>query len=141
MRRLLILLVAVVSVIGGSGGVSVAHQIEFEVETKLLLVLQAEPVDGATVDPELLLATARTIERRVAGLRIEGAQVWLSFGDQIVVELPGVEANRADEIGRALTTTALLEIIDPQGQFLPEGTVVTTTLGGPEDGAAPGSDT
>jgi cyclophilin family peptidyl-prolyl cis-trans isomerase len=141
MRRLIILLVAVVSVIGGSGGVTVGHQIDFEVETKLLLVLQAKPVDGASVDPDLLLATARTIERRVAELGIEGAQVWLSFGDQIVVELPGVEANRADEIGRALTTTALLEIIDPRGQFLPEGTVVTTTLGGPEDGAAPASDT
>jgi peptidylprolyl isomerase len=141
MSRLLLLIGIALVVFGGSGGLALARQIEIEVETKLMLVLQAEPADGASVDRAQLAATARTIERRVAGLGIEGAKVWLSDGDQIVVELPGVEGDRADEIGRSLTTTALLELIDPQGQFLPEGTVVTTTLGGPTDGATPASDT
>src|SRR5262245_10059734 len=139
MRQLLLLLGVVLGIVGGSG-VALSRQTENEVETKLLLVLQADPADGAAVDPDLLEATARTIEHRVASLEIDGAKVWLSGGDQIVVELPGVDGDEADHVTKALTTTALLEIIDPQGEFLADGTIVLTTLGGPTDGSAPASD-
>ncbi len=139
MRQLLLLLGVVLVVAGGLSSVAVAHQVSIEVETKLLLVLQ--PADeSAPVDADLLEAAARTIERRVEALDIDGAKVWLSGGDQIVVELPGVNGDQADGIARTLTTTALLEIIDPQGQFLAEGTIVETTLGGPADGTPPESD-
>lgn len=50
----------------------------------------------------------------------------LEDGDAKDCELPGLGAERAV---RVLQKTALLEIIDTQGQFLPEGTLVNTTLG------------
>ena len=42
-------------------------------------------------------------------------------------------ANDPEEATRIVQKTALLEIIDTQGQFLQPGAIVTTTLGGPED--------
>src|SRR5262245_12676974 len=118
MSRLLVLFGIALVVLGGTGSIAFGRQIDFEVESKLVLVLQAEPADGATVDPDLLAATARTIESRAGALGIEGTRVWIGDDDQIVVELPGVNGDRADEIGRSLTTTALLELIDTRGQFL-----------------------
>jgi peptidylprolyl isomerase len=109
--------------------------------TALLLVLQAEPADGMPVTPDALAAAARTIQRRAEAFGIAGAEVWTSGDDQIVVKLPGVAADAADDAVRRLTTTALLEIIDPQGAFLPEGTIVTTSLGGPTGGASPAAAT
>jgi cyclophilin family peptidyl-prolyl cis-trans isomerase len=141
MRQVLLLLAIVASVIGGSRGIAIARQVEIEVETKLLLVLQAEAADGAAVDPNLLAEAAGTIERRVDALGIEDAKVWLSGIDQIVVELPGVTDDQADEIARSLTATAVLEIIDPRGEVLPPDTIVVTTLGGPTDGTTPTTET
>jgi preprotein translocase subunit SecD len=141
MRRLLLLIGIVLAVLSGSGGPAIAHQVEIEVETKLLLVLQAEPASDAAVDPDQLAATALTIEQRIDALGITDAEVWLSDGDQIVGELPGVNGDQADRVGQALTASALLEIIDPQGEFLQNGTVVATSLGGPTDGATPAAET
>jgi preprotein translocase subunit SecD len=134
MRRLIILLGIICLV---TGGLADEHHTQAAGETtKLLLVLQAEPADGAAVDPSTLNAAAQTVERRAKGLGIADPVVWTS-GDRIVVELPGVTGDDADRVTRALTTTALLEIIDTQGAFLPPGTVVATTLGGPTGGATP----
>jgi cyclophilin family peptidyl-prolyl cis-trans isomerase len=139
MARLLLLIGVVLSVLGGSPDLAITRQVDSDVETKLLLVLEATE-EGVADASDLLAATARTIERRVAALRIAGARVWMSGGDQIVVELPGVNGDEADRFTRALTTTALLEVVDTQGTFLPQGTMVTTSLGGPSDGATSETD-
>ncbi len=57
----------------------------------------------------------------------------LEDDDSSDCELPGLGAERAV---RVLQRTALLEIIDTQGQFLPEGTLVNTTLGPATDATA-----
>jgi preprotein translocase subunit SecD len=93
----------------------------------LQVLLQANPPGGGKVDSGALEGTRDTIERRVNGLGVSEPVIQTQNNNQIIVELPGVED--PEEAVRVLKETALLEIIDPQGQFLPEGTVVDTTLG------------
>ena len=78
-----------------------------------------------------LEGTRRTLERRVNGLGVSEPMIQTRGNDQIIVELPGVD-DPQEAIG-ILQQTALLEIIDPLGQYLPPGTVVNTTLGPAED--------
>ena len=78
-----------------------------------------------------LEGTRRTLERRVNGLGVSEPLIQTRGNDQIIVELPGVD-DPQEAIG-ILQQTALLEIIDPLGQYLPPGTVVNTTLGPAED--------
>jgi preprotein translocase subunit SecD len=93
----------------------------------LQVVLQAEPVAGQTLDSGALEGTRQTIERRVNSLGVSEPLIQTRGDNQIIVELPGVgDPEQAVEV---LQETALLEIIDPQGQFLPPGTIVNTTLG------------
>jgi preprotein translocase subunit SecD len=107
----------------------------------LQVVLEAQPVAGQTLDSETLEGTRTTIERRVNGLGVSEPFIQVRGNDQIIVELPGVDdPQQAVDV---VQQTALLEIIDPQGLYLPPGTVVNTTLG-PADpledqSAAPGT--
>ncbi|MGA7670401.1 MAG: protein translocase subunit SecD [Nitrolancea sp.] len=109
----------------------------------LQVVLQANPPAGQSVDHDTLLGTMDTIKRRVNGLGVSEPLIQTRGSDQIVIELPGVD--NPENAVRVLQQTALLEIIDPQGNYLPVGTTVTTSLGGPEqvNGAAgtPGAGT
>ncbi len=91
------------------------------------LVLQARPPAGVTVTREVLEGTRDTIERRVNGLGVSEPVIQTRGNDQILVELPGFQD--PERAVRVLQRTALLEIIDTQGQFLPVGTIVNTTLG------------
>jgi preprotein translocase subunit SecD len=95
------------------------------------VLLEARPPEGETVDSDELDGTRDTIERRVNGLGVSEPLIQTRGDNQIIVELPGIED--PEEAIRVVQQTALLEIIDPQGQFLPDGMVVTTSLGGPED--------
>jgi preprotein translocase subunit SecD len=95
----------------------------------LQVLLEARPPAGQDVDSATLDGTRDTIERRVNGLGVSEPLIQTRGDNQIIVELPGI-ANPEDAV-RLLQQTALLEIIDPMGQFLPDGTVVTTSLGGP----------
>jgi preprotein translocase subunit SecD len=100
----------------------------------LQVVLQAQPVAGQTIDGETLEGTRATLERRVNGLGVSEPLIQTRGSDQIIVELPGIEdPQQAVDI---LQETALLEIIDPQGQFLPPGTIVDTSLGAADRGDA-----
>ncbi|MFL5760447.1 MAG: protein translocase subunit SecD [Thermomicrobiales bacterium] len=103
----------------------------------LQVLLQANPPGGGKVDSGALEGTRNTIERRVNGLGVSEPVIQTQNNNQIIVELPGVKD--PEEAVRVLKETALLEIIDPQGQFLPEGTVVNTTLGSAASQAAPGT--
>lgn len=93
----------------------------------LQVVLQARPPAGVTVNNEALLGTRDTIARRVNGLGVSEPLIQTRGSDQIIVELPGVKD--PENAVKILQQTALLEVIDPQGQYLPEGTVVNTSLG------------
>jgi preprotein translocase subunit SecD len=111
------------------GGFRAAHPIRegLDLQGGLQVVLQARPVAGQTIDSATLEGTRQTLERRVNGLGVSEPLIQTRGSDQIIVELPGVE-DPQEAIG-ILQQTALLEIIDPQGQFLPPGTIVDTSLG------------
>ncbi len=99
----------------------------------LQVVLQAQPVAGQSLDGETLEGTRQTLERRVNGLGVSEPLIQTRGADQIIVELPGVD-DPQEAIG-ILQQTALLEIVDPLGQYLPPGTIVDTTLGPADDAA------
>ncbi|MBA3450363.1 MAG: protein translocase subunit SecD [Chloroflexia bacterium] len=121
----------------GSGfdvrGFRAAHPIRqgLDLQGGLQVVLQARPVAGQSLDGETLEGTRQTLERRVNGLGVSEPLIQTRGSDQIIVELPGV-ADPQEAIG-ILQQTALLEIVDPLGQYLPPGTIVDTTLGPAND--------
>lgn len=92
-------------------------------------VLQARPAPGQTVDADVLSGLRDTIERRVNSLGVSEPIIQTQGSDKIVVELPGVQDPAAAV--QVLKQTALLELVGSQ-TALPVGSVVTTSLGGPE---------
>ena len=94
------------------------------------LLLEADPPAGTKIDSDAMSGVRDTIEKRVNGLGVSEPVVQTRGNNQVVVELAG--ATDPEEATRIVQKTALLEIIDTNGQYLPPGTVVTTTLGGPE---------
>ncbi len=122
------------------GGYRSDHPVRLGLDLQggLQVTLEARPPEGVSVDDRLLSGTRDTLERRVNALGVSEPLVQTRGNDQIVVELPGVQD--PDQAIEVLQDTALLEIIDTGGQALPPGTVVTTSLGGPEtaeDNATP----
>ena len=114
-------------------GMRAAHPVRqgLDLQGGLQVVLQARPVAGQTLDSGTLEGTRQTLERRVNGLGVSEPLIQTRGSDQIIVELPGVDD--PEEATRILQETALLEIIDPLGQYLPPGTLVDTTLGPADD--------
>ena len=92
-------------------------------------VLQARPAPGQSVDSDVLSGLRDTLERRVNGLGVSEPIIQTQGNDKLVVELPGVQDPEAAV--RVLKQTALLELVGSQ-TGLPVGSVVTTSLGGPE---------
>lgn len=93
----------------------------------LQVTLQANPPKGQKVDSDTLNGVRDTISKRVNGLGVSEPVIQTRGNNQILVELPGLKD--PTQAVKVLQQTALLEIIDPQGQYLPPGTVVDTTLG------------
>ncbi|MCC6704700.1 MAG: protein translocase subunit SecD [Thermomicrobiales bacterium] len=97
----------------------------------LQVVMQANPPEGVTVDADMMNGLRDTIERRVNGLGVSEPLIQTRGSNQIIVELPGLtDVEQAIEVIR---TTALLEIIDPQGQYLPVNSYVNTSLGSADE--------
>jgi preprotein translocase subunit SecD len=91
------------------------------------VVLEARPPAGQTVDRDVISGTRDTIERRVNALGVSEPIIQTRGNDQVIVELPG--ATDTESAVRLLRQTALLEIIDTNGEFLPIGARVNTSLG------------
>lgn len=77
------------------------------------------------VSSEQMETARQVIDRRVNALGVGETVVQLAGGDRIIVELPGVD-NPAQAV-ETLRGTGRLEFIDPQGQYIPVGTVVRTS--------------
>ncbi len=80
---------------------------------------------NTTATKDEVQTAAGVIERRVNGLGVGETVVQVAGNDRIIVELPGVE--NPDQAVETLRGTGRLEFIDPQGQYIPTGTVVRTT--------------
>src|SRR5713226_5125938 len=93
------------------------------------VLLQADVPEGTTVDPGSMQAAVGIVENRVNALGVSEPLVQSGSGNRIVVQLPGVKD--PDQAIRTIGQTGTLEFIDAGATFLPTGTVVTTTLGGP----------
>jgi|GEM_PF-552419 len=109
--------------------------------TKVLIVFALDPDPAALVSPDALAQAAATVQRRAQAVADDGVKVWTSDENRIVVEVPGLGEGDITRIADSLVSNALLELIDPQGQFLETGTIVVTTLGGPSDSATPTAET
>lgn len=114
------------------GGVKANHDLRrgLDLQGGLQVLLKANPPAGVKVDANTLSGTRDTVERRVSALGVSEPRISTLSTDQILVELPGVQD--PERAVNTLQQTALLEVIDPQGQYLPPGTTVTTSLGGPD---------
>ncbi len=100
------------------------------------VLLEARPPEGQSIDSGTMAGTRDTIERRVGGLGVSEPLVQTRGNNQIIVELPGV--TNPEQAVEVVRQTALLEIIDTNGQVLPAGTKVRTTLN-PNDTGEPGT--
>lgn len=110
------------------GGFKERHPIRqgLDLQGGVQVLLEARPPAGQSVDSDTLSGTRDTIERRVGGLGVNEPLVQTRGDNQIIVELPGVDD--PEDAVAVVQRTALLEIIDTQGQYLPPGTTVRTTL-------------
>lgn len=98
----------------------------------LQVVLEARPPEGQEVNSDVLEGTRDTLERRVNSLGVSEPVIQTRGNDQILVELPGIDDPEAAI--DVLKATALLEIIDTNGEFPTLGSYVNTTLGPATDG-------
>jgi preprotein translocase subunit SecD len=80
---------------------------------------------SATATKDEVETAAGVIERRVNGLGVGETVVQVAGSDRIIVELPGVD--NPEQAVETLRGTGRLEFIDPQGQYIPTGTVVRTS--------------
>jgi preprotein translocase subunit SecD len=76
------------------------------------------------ITAESLQVARQVIEDRVNGLGVSEATVQTSGNDRIIVELPDVD--QPEQALATIRSTGKLELIDPQGQFLPTGQLVRT---------------
>jgi len=94
------------------------------------VMLEADVPPGQQVDNQAMLAAKGVVENRINGLGVSEPLIQLQENNRIIVELPGIK-----DPERAIKTfgqTGLLEFIDAGNAPIPEGTLVTTSMGGPE---------
>lgn len=93
------------------------------------VLLQANWPEGTQPDGDKLEAAKMIVEQRVNGLGVVEPLVQRQGDSRIIVELPGIKD--PDKAIAAFGETGLLEFIDAGATYLPEGTTVKTTYGGP----------
>ncbi|MCM8748316.1 protein translocase subunit SecD [Thermomicrobiaceae bacterium CFH 74404] len=114
---------------GWKSGITVQQGLDLQ--GGIQIVLEARPPAGVEVTQDVLQGTRDTIERRVNGLGVSEPVIQTRGSNQILVELPGYRD--PEQAVRVLQRTALLEIIDTNGQYLAPGTIVNTTAGPASD--------
>jgi protein-export membrane protein SecD/preprotein translocase SecF subunit len=96
----------------------------------LQVVLEADLPEGQEL-PEGAMEAARIIvDNRVNGLGVTEPLVQLQGSDRIIVELPGI--SDPELAISTIRETGLLEFVDAGATPIPEGTLIQTSLGGPQ---------
>jgi len=96
----------------------------------LQVLLAADLPAGEELDPASMETARRIVENRVNSLGLTEPVVQSQGERRIIVELPGIE--NPEQAIEMIKGTALLEFVDVGRAWLPPGTIVTTTLGGPQ---------
>ena len=94
------------------------------------VMLQADVPPGQQVDSSSMIAAKGVVENRINGLGVSEPLIQMQEGNRIIVELPGIKD--PDRAIKTFGQTGLLEFIDAGTTYLPDGTYVTTSLGGPD---------
>lgn len=95
----------------------------------LQVVLQAKESPDTPVTRDTMAAAQGVIENRVNALGVTEPLIQSQGSNRIIVELPGIK--NPEEAIATLGRTGLLEFIDAGDTWLPEGTIVRTTLDQP----------
>ncbi|MCL5958521.1 MAG: protein translocase subunit SecD [Chloroflexi bacterium] len=93
------------------------------------VMLEADVPPGQQIDSQAMLAAKGVVENRVNSLGVSEPLIQLQEKNRIIVELPGIK-----DPERAIQTfgqTGLLEFIDAGSIPPAEGSLVTTSMGGP----------
>lgn len=95
----------------------------------LQVILQAKETAEAPVNRDTMSAVQGIIENRVNGLGVSEPLIQTQGANRIIVELPGIKD--PDQAIATFGRTGLLEFIDAGDTWLPEGTIVRTSLDAP----------
>lgn len=99
------------------------------------VLLEADVQPGVKVTADSMQAARQIVERRVNALGVAEPLIQQGEGNRIIVELPGIKD--PDQAIKTFGETGLLEFVDAGSTYLPEGSAVTTSLGGPTTTGAP----
>ncbi len=105
-------------------------QLGLDLQGGLKVLLAADPPEGQEFEPSSMEAARRIVESRVNSLGLTEPVVQAQGERRIIVELPGIE--NPEQAVETVKGTALLEFVDAGFNPLPPDTVITTTLGAPE---------
>jgi protein-export membrane protein SecD len=108
----------------------IALHLGLDLQGGLKVLLAADPPEGQEFEAGSMETARRIVENRVNGLGLTEPVVQAQGERRIIVELPGIE-NPEQAVG-TIKGTALLEFVDAGYRPLMAGTVITTSLGGPE---------
>jgi protein-export membrane protein SecD len=108
----------------------IALRLGLDLQGGLKVLLAADPVEGQEFDRSSMETARRIVESRVNSLGLTEPVVQAQGERRIIVELPGVE--NPEQAVETIKGTALLEFVDAAANPLAPGTVITTSLGGPE---------
>jgi protein-export membrane protein SecD/preprotein translocase SecF subunit len=101
----------------------------------LQVVLEADMPPNQELQEGSMEAARVIVDNRVNGLGVTEPLVQLQGENRIIVELPGI--SDPDLAVSTIKETGLLEFVDAGGGPIPDGTLISTSLGGPltvEDG-------
>ncbi len=107
----------------------IALRLGLDLQGGLQVLLAANPPAGQEVDAASMETARRIVENRVNALGLTEPVVQAQGERRIIVELPGIED--PEQAVETIKGTALLEFVNAGYMPLAEGTLVTTTLGGP----------
>jgi len=96
----------------------------------LQVVLEADLPEGQELTEGAMEAARIIVDNRVNGLGVTEPLVQLQGNNRIIVELPGI--SNPDLAISTIRETGLLEFVDAGFAPIPEGTVIQTSLGGPQ---------
>ena len=95
----------------------------------LQVILQAKESADAPVNADTMAAAQGIVENRVNGLGVTEPLIQTQGRNRLIVELPGIKD--PDQAIATFGRTGLLEFFDAGDTWLPEGTIVRTSLDAP----------